>query len=73
MELPIQPHWEIWLILPIFMTLTLCADWRYRLSYLRRYSTAAKSARTESIKIEDASVTVLTADASSPESPARVA
>lgn len=34
MDLMIQPHWEIWIILPIFMT-TLCAlIGRYRLSYL---------------------------------------
>lgn len=34
MELPIQPHWEIWLILPIFMTLLCALIGRYRLSYL---------------------------------------
>ncbi|WP_436917129.1 ABC transporter permease [Acinetobacter schindleri] len=34
MELPIQPHWEIWLILPIFMTLLCTLIGRYRLSYL---------------------------------------
>lgn len=34
MDLMIQPHWEIWIILPIFMT-SLCAlIGRYRLSYL---------------------------------------
>ncbi|XBD65245.1 FtsX-like permease family protein [Acinetobacter thermotolerans] len=34
MELPIQPHWEIWLILPIFMTVLCALIGRYRLSYL---------------------------------------
>ncbi|KGT47262.1 ABC transporter permease [Acinetobacter sp. HR7] len=34
MELPIQPHWEIWVILPIFMTLLCALIGRYRLSYL---------------------------------------
>lgn len=34
MELPIQPHWEIWMILPIFMTLLCALIGRYRLSYL---------------------------------------
>lgn len=34
MELLIQPHWEIWLILPIFMTLLCALIGRYRLSYL---------------------------------------
>lgn len=33
-ELPIQPHWEIWLILPIFMTLLCALIGRYRLGYL---------------------------------------
>ena len=34
MELAIQPHLEIWLILPIFMTLLCALIGRYRLSYL---------------------------------------
>lgn len=34
MELLIQPHWEIWLILPILMTLLCALIGRYRLSYL---------------------------------------
>lgn len=34
MELLIQPHWEIWLILPVLMTLLCALIGRYRLSYL---------------------------------------
>jgi len=34
MGLAIQPHWEIWLILPLFMTLLCALIGRYRLSYL---------------------------------------
>ncbi|WP_353143309.1 ABC transporter permease [Acinetobacter pragensis] len=34
MELAIQPHWEIWLILPILMTALCALIGRYRLSYL---------------------------------------
>ena len=34
MDLMIQPHWEIWLILPIFMTVLCALIGRYRLSYL---------------------------------------
>ncbi len=34
MELPIQPHWEIWLILPILMSILCAVIGRYRLSYL---------------------------------------
>lgn len=34
MGLAIQPHWEIWLILPLFMTLLCVLIGRYRLSYL---------------------------------------
>ena len=34
MELIIQPHWEIWLILPMCMTLICALIGRYRLSYL---------------------------------------
>lgn len=34
MELAIQPHWEIWLILPVVMTLLCALIGRYRLSYL---------------------------------------
>lgn len=34
MELAIQPHWEIWLILPVLMTLLCALIGRYRLSYL---------------------------------------
>ncbi|CAM4081663.1 ABC transporter permease [Acinetobacter pragensis] len=34
MELAIQPHWEIWLILPILMTVLCALIGRYRLSYL---------------------------------------
>ena len=34
MDLMIQPHWEIWIILPIFMTVVCALIGRYRLSYL---------------------------------------
>ena len=34
MDLMIQPHWEIWIILPIFMTVLCALIGRYRLSYL---------------------------------------
>ena len=34
MDLMIQPHWEIWIILPIFMTVLCMLIGRYRLSYL---------------------------------------
>ncbi|QXR06721.1 FtsX-like permease family protein [Acinetobacter lwoffii] len=34
MDLMIQPHWEIWIILPIFMTALCALIGRYRLSYL---------------------------------------
>ena len=34
MGLAIQPHWEIWLILPLFMTVLCALIGRYRLSYL---------------------------------------
>ena len=34
MGLVIQPHWEIWFILPLFMTLLCALIGRYRLSYL---------------------------------------
>lgn len=34
MGLAIQPHWEIWLILPLFMTLLCALIGCYRLSYL---------------------------------------
>lgn len=34
MNLLIQPHWQIWLILPILMTLLCALIGRYRLSYL---------------------------------------
>lgn len=34
MGLAIQPHWEIWFILPLFMTLLCALIGRYRLSYL---------------------------------------
>ncbi|HRM30211.1 MAG TPA: FtsX-like permease family protein [Acinetobacter johnsonii] len=34
MGLALQPHWEIWLILPLFMTLLCALIGRYRLSYL---------------------------------------
>ncbi|OTG90349.1 ABC transporter permease [Acinetobacter sp. ANC 3813] len=34
MELAIQPHWEIWFILPVLMTLLCALIGRYRLSYL---------------------------------------
>ena len=34
MNLTIQAHWEIWLILPILMTLVCAVIGRYRLSYL---------------------------------------
>ncbi len=34
MELAVQPHWEIWLILPLLMTLLCALIGRYRLSYL---------------------------------------
>jgi putative ABC transport system permease protein len=34
MNLAIQAHWEIWLILPILMTLLCALIGRYRLSYL---------------------------------------
>lgn len=34
MELAIQPHWEIWLILPVVMTLLCALIGCYRLSYL---------------------------------------
>ena len=34
MDLLIQPHWEIWLILPVLMTLLCALVGRYRLSYL---------------------------------------
>ena len=34
MDLIIQPHWEIWLILPVLMTVVCALIGRYRLSYL---------------------------------------
>ena len=34
MDLMLQPHWEIWLILPVFMTVLCALIGRYRLSYL---------------------------------------
>lgn len=34
MDLMIQPHWEIWIILPIFMTVLCALIGRHRLSYL---------------------------------------
>jgi putative ABC transport system permease protein len=34
MELMIRPHWEIWLVLPAFMTVLCALIGRYRLSYL---------------------------------------
>ena len=34
MDLIIQPHWEIWIILPVFMTVLCTLIGRYRLSYL---------------------------------------
>ena len=34
MDLMLQPHWEIWLILPVFMTVLCAVIGRYRLSYL---------------------------------------
>ena len=34
MDLMIQPHWEIWIILPIFMTVLCALIGSYRLSYL---------------------------------------
>ena len=34
MGLAIQPHWEIWFILPLFMTLLCALIGRYRLNYL---------------------------------------
>jgi putative ABC transport system permease protein len=38
MDLMIQPHWEIWIILPIFMTALCALIGRYRLSYLSEIS-----------------------------------
>jgi len=34
MDLIIEPRWEIWIILPVFMTVLCTLIGRYRLSYL---------------------------------------